>query len=487
MSKYRNYILFIVILASAAIIIGSKAKAWSKPEKKSKAIVISLPEISKNSKLMAHEKVKIRCRFATCGTMFRKNDDIFTPENFENFSVWEDKIKFWDNAELKNVYPTLYVAKSNQKTIDKIRMLQRFTEIEITGTIESVYANMPWIRVENIELIARDELDQTMVSQIKRANDFIAQNEFQKAKICMEIAQENQEPQYVHNYIVEQQEKIEYITRQKIQTEKAKIASDLLTQARNNARTKNYEKAATAYGKALQASEKYKKSAAIHKEIAGFFIDFYQEDKDTALLEYSIKEFQKANRLSNTKDSDILYALAYIENIKAKKTHNYTKAEKLAKECLAINSLHYGGRKLLTEIMSAQLSYERNTIKKPLSPVKNNNSHINNKIDQILDRETLLAMDEEIADIGKSLNIADKKITKIKEIIESDNDKLSIADTAIKGITATDFQGLLVEEDIIVDTANEFNKAENELINTVLPDFPVSSIPLNSKLPELAM
>ena len=325
-------------------------------------VEINLTEIARNPHALKGKSVTFIARFAARGSMFREKDPVFSPELHENFSVWNKEVKFWEKAELKKAYPTLYISKEDTRLINILRVLNQFARIEVTGKVESLYANMPWIKVTAIRILDDDDLDQSMVSQVARAIQFIENNEFQKARICFEIAQERRTPRYVNNLINKKLEDIDQIKKQNEITARKEFAQKLLTQAREQAKSENFEKAATTYGKALKVSNEYNTSADIHKEIAGFFIDFYRQRKDQTLLEYSSNEFNIAQKLLGKPDSDVLYALAYIETLKAKTTRDYHKAEILARRCLKVNSHHYSGRKLLSDILSCQLVSLRRVI-----------------------------------------------------------------------------------------------------------------------------
>ncbi len=493
MSKFRNYLLFVGALAVVAAIIGSQARAWSTPEHEDLPVSIELTQISKNPLDLLNQKVTFKCRFASQGNIFRKKDDVFSPENFENFSVWTSEIQFWSKQDLKNAYPTLYILKDNKELINRLRVLERFNKIEIVGVVESVYANMPWIKVESIRVINDDELDQSMASQVTRAVEFVNSGEFQKASICFEIAQERKVPKYVEELITSKRREIENIKSQKIIAHKKHEAEQVLEQARNYAKSGVFEKAATTYGKALKASNEYNTSASIHKEIAGFFIDFYMSKNEISLLDYSINEFKIAQKIIGHPDDDILYALAYIETLKAKLSNDYTKAERLARKCLELNTHHYGGRKLLADIMSYQITNQKQkseAIILPVAPkkriklpkIQSKQEDLVVEIDDLISEQELLTMESEIAEIENSLVEDIRKVSDSKEAESTINKEI---EEKIPGLSSDDFKGMLSETDEGLNETDITDEEVSSLLNTELPDFPVSEN--NSTLPEFAL
>ncbi len=173
MSKFKNYILFIAVLLAAGILIGSTASAWNKPKTNAVPVSIKLTEIARNPHALKGKAVTFSARFAARGILFKEKDAIFTPENYENFSIWESEPKFWVASELKRIYPTLYITKEDKKLSDRLRVLKQFDKIEVTGVVESLYANMPWIRVTDLHVIKDDDLDPAMVGQISKAIEYI--------------------------------------------------------------------------------------------------------------------------------------------------------------------------------------------------------------------------------------------------------------------------------------------------------------------------
>ncbi len=493
MSKFRNYLLFIAILAAAGAIIGSSARAWNKPESEKVPVAINLTDIAKNPHALKGKSVTFIARFASRANMFKDKDETFTREKYENFSAWDKEIKFWESSELKKVYPTFYIAKNNKELIDKLRIINQFDKIEVTGVVESLYANMPWIRVTDIKIIKEDELDQSMASQVSRAVKFIKNNEFQKAKICFEIAQEREVPQYVNTFISQKIAEIKKINAEKEINQKRLIAKNILAQARLFAKNNNFEQAATTYGKALKASNEYNTSADIHKEIAGFFIDFYRAKSDNALLEYSINEFKIAQKILGHPDSDIYYALAYIETLKAKTAEDYFRAEALAKKCLEINSHNYNGRKLLADIMSCQLTVQKEKVDNiilPVAPKKRitlrkpseKEEDISVQIDDLISEKEILAFENEIKDLENSLDAEETKINhsaKVKKVQGNYTKPINIP-----GISANEFDIVLddVESEITRINLEETEGTQNH--EPTLPDFPVSF--KKTSLPELA-
>ena len=493
MSKFRNYLLLVALLASVGAIIGSRARAWNKPESDTIPVTINLADIAKNPLALKGKSVTFIARFASRANMFKDKDEIFTRENYENFSAWNKEIKFWEESELKKAYPTFYIAKNAKEQIDKLRIINQFDKIEVTGVVESLYANMPWIRVTNIKVLKEDELDQSMASQVSRAVKFIDNNEFQKARICFEIAQERKVPQYVNTFISQKLAEIKRINSEKILNQKKLIAKHLLTQARSLAKSKKFEQAATIYGKSLKASNAYNTSADIHKEIAGFFIDFYRAKSDSALLEYSVNELKIAQKIIGQPDSDIYYALAYIETLKAKTAEDFFRAEALAKKCLEINSHHYNGRKLLSDIMSCQLTAQKEKIESiilPVAPKKRiklrkpieKEEDISVQIDDLISEKELLALAKEIKDIENPLEVDKTNI----ELHAKTNEqgKNNAKAVGIPGISANDFNIVL---DNIESDLTEISLKESEFTQDnepALPDFPVSFE--KTSLPELA-
>ncbi len=499
MSKFRNYLLFIAVLAIAAAIIGSRARAWKEPEKEVRPVMINISDIAKNPLALKDKKVTFISRFAARGNMFKEKDEIFTPDQFENFSVWNNDIKFWKEKELNKVYPTLYLSKTNTKLINELRIINQFEKIEITGVVESLYANMPWIKVTDIRILKEDDLDQSMASQVARAIKFIDNNEFQKAKICFEIARERRVPLYVNELIENKLTEISSIMAEREIENKRQAARTILDNARNLAKSKDYSKAAVTYGKALKVSDEFNTSADIHKEIAGFFIDFYKTNGDMSLLEYSINEFKIAQNLLHTPDSDILYALAYIEMLKAKVTHDYNKAELIARQCLKINEHHYNGRKLLAEIMSCELTANKDKSQEiilPVAPKKrikftskpemSDNNDIKLQIDDMINEKELIALEKQMNKTSETL--AEDRNTLINK---EDSNRISQAPVfkeKIPGINAENFDQILQEMESDMNVINVEDDSITQNYEPELPDFPVDTTQDNaSHLPNLAL
>ena len=499
MSKYKNYLLFLAILAIAGTIIGSRARAWKEPAETILPVAINLSEIARNPHALKDKSVTFIARFAARGSMFREKDPVFTAESYENFSVWNKEVKFWEKTELKKVYPTLYVAKESTQLINILRTLNQFARIEVTGVVESLYANMPWIRVSSIRVLTDDDLDQSMASQVSRGIQFIANQEFQKARICFEIAQERRTPRYVSELISQKLTEITEIKRQAEITARKELAKDLLNQARNLAKTGNFEKAATTYGKALKASGEYNSSADIHKEIAGFFIDFYRQKNEKELLEYSSNEFHIAQKLLGQPDSDIYYALAYIEKLKAKTTRDYRKAEALARKCLEVNSRHYSGRKLLSDILSCELTSRKDSIEEiilPVAPKKRiklphrvevDDEDILVEIEDLIKEKELTAMEDEASHDTENLTEMFSTRTKNEMTVQTKKTdvKYNHAPEPIPGISVSDFDQVLadIESNLTQIDLNEEKNATSQTPD--LPDFPIDAS--ESRLPDLAL
>ncbi len=499
MSKFRNYILFIAVLATAAAVIGSRARAWKEPEKEIRPVMINISDIAKNPLALKDRKVTFISRFAARGNMFRDKDEFFNQEQFENFSVWNSDIKFWKENELNKVYPTLYLEKNNTRLINILRIINQFEKIEITGVVESLYANMPWIKVTDIRILKEDDLDQSMASQVTRAIKFIENNEFQKAKICFEIARERHVPLYVNELIEHKLTEISTIKAEREQENKRQTAKAILDNARILAKSGNYSKAAVTYGKALKTSTEFNTSADIHKEIAGFFIDFYKSNGDMSLLEYSINEFKIAQNLIKTPDSDIYYALAYIEMLKAKITHDYNKAESIARQCLKINEHHYNGRKLLAEIMSCELTVNKASTQEIILPVapkkrikftskpeKQEKTDIKVKIDDMISEKELIALEKQMDSTSETL-AEDKTELTAKENTAEHAD-ISVHKVKIPGIKAENFDQILQEMESEMTSINIENNSVSQHNEPELPDFPVdTTLESTSHLPDLAL
>lgn len=360
----RGLLGVLIVTGVVGAIVVTCTTAWGRGTENEHVVEATIKNLQSSPNKVNGRKVVFDCRFASRGSLFRKDDSSFAPDEFDNFSVWPEDIHFWNAQARKDVLPTLYLSRENIAQYNMLNSLSRYAKIKVTGRVEEVYANLPWITVEKIELIDEDKVNDAMVMQIRRALKFVEQGELQKARICFELAVEDGAPAYVTSFVSSEVAKCSLdlvAIKEEVDVSEDKV--DSLLAARNFVAEKDFQEAARAYRMAL-VDEKNSEDLKVVSEVGKFFLRYYKYSKDSKHLESAEYFFNQINdaatdklRIGNAK-----YILAYIAYLRGRETGNYKKAESRIRECLANSPTHSPAQKLLSQILSEKLTTKNEVV-----------------------------------------------------------------------------------------------------------------------------
>ena len=147
----RQWVLGCGLLTSA-IVFAAGAEVWAWPrDKERKRLEVDLRAVMNDPGAYLNRAIRFRCRFAMSGNLFKHLNTPFNPVEHINFAAWPADAKLWDKEARKSVLPTLYLNKTALAQVAILRDCQRYDMLWLTGEVVSVYAGLPWVRVEKIE------------------------------------------------------------------------------------------------------------------------------------------------------------------------------------------------------------------------------------------------------------------------------------------------------------------------------------------------
>ncbi len=138
---------------------------------------VPLKNIIDNPKHYFNSYVTLKCRF------HRLEEDLtvpeFTPFNSSvhlAFSVWDITANLWDRAEMTSDYPMFFVDRTTDES-QKLLRAKRFDVILIYARVETLFDGMPWFQVTDIKFLEKNQLNITLFTHIKLAEDMAAKGQ----------------------------------------------------------------------------------------------------------------------------------------------------------------------------------------------------------------------------------------------------------------------------------------------------------------------
>lgn len=347
MNNLKGYTILLILVGGLAAFLGARARVWANPQESGAAVVADLSQMLRAPLAYNRQRVAFQCRFAATGSLYRDSSDFFTPQTHDNFAIWPAEAHLWDRNSRRNILPSLYLPKTSTLLCSVLRKLPRYTKIEITGTIVTTYANLPWIEVENIRLLPDEGLSEEMLVEIARGLELLQSDNPAAAEVSFNSALRAGAPDYVTAFVNARLS----ACRQALQPQVAQTApKSLLERAEAAASEGRIGHALDLYDLAAQNDSNLRQNKAFNTNIGLLYLRSEQPHRFS-----KAKEHLDLAHAADGSDQRVLLALAQIA------AHNraYAAAEEYAGRTLEIDPENTAARRLLAEVMSERLSNER--------------------------------------------------------------------------------------------------------------------------------
>ncbi len=134
-----------------AILVAAATGADARGRRRRSYDTVELAVIRQNPTAFIGKRIAFDCFFAKLGRIYQPYQTPFVAEQFLNFHVWEPGTKLWDNRERRKAFLFCYLPRDLDKHFDYITGRRMYESIRVFGRVAVVYAEQPWLEVEDIE------------------------------------------------------------------------------------------------------------------------------------------------------------------------------------------------------------------------------------------------------------------------------------------------------------------------------------------------
>ncbi|MGH7163127.1 MAG: hypothetical protein ACREID_06565, partial [Planctomycetota bacterium] len=136
----------LLALVAGALTLSSTAGAegWFKELDDPKEV--TLGEVLRHPHDFVDVAIEFEAYFDSMGKSFNPYYTRFTEELYGNFAAWPMNARLYEKRDYQHAFPLLFVARLNP-VLKKVRELDRFTPIVVTGCVRDVFRGQPWIEV----------------------------------------------------------------------------------------------------------------------------------------------------------------------------------------------------------------------------------------------------------------------------------------------------------------------------------------------------
>jgi tetratricopeptide (TPR) repeat protein len=147
-------------VAVALLLLSGGASAWPPiaQDKEEDELRVELREVMDAPDSFEGHEISFEARFMSRGNLFKRFNTNFTRRHYNNFSVWPIDAELWDVEARRDLVPTLYLHVRHQKLREVLRQLKQYDAIEVKGTVETSYAGLPWIEVEDLRPVETESV-----------------------------------------------------------------------------------------------------------------------------------------------------------------------------------------------------------------------------------------------------------------------------------------------------------------------------------------
>lgn len=188
----------------AILMLGSSARAYfGFTEKQNQAPEIKLVSIIHAPRAYKGQTVRFRCRYALQTNLFKAFNTQYDSREFTNFAAWVEDAKLWEKSARRNVIPTFYVKNTDHELIKIITGLRRYELMEVTATVTTDYAGLPWMTVTSIETVNEGEnmLNDRALKYIQNGQILESQNRYIMAADQFQLADSSGIPQMHRDFL----------------------------------------------------------------------------------------------------------------------------------------------------------------------------------------------------------------------------------------------------------------------------------------------
>lgn len=166
-ARKRNLLRIFALLAAGLL---SRGPTWAAEVDTRTYKETTLDALKASPSTFKDVDVQFVCRFNRIENLYGSFYTPFTPENYLALSVWSPTDRPWIREERARVFPFIYMRKSSPE-LARVVQAERYSWLEIRGTILNDFHGTPWILANHIRAASRHRLNNSLVQHLILANE----------------------------------------------------------------------------------------------------------------------------------------------------------------------------------------------------------------------------------------------------------------------------------------------------------------------------